>query len=121
MAILSGGIIEFDLSNGSAVLKDFDAVIIAESSLDTKTGYSVDQLENQSFDINSQRSYTDDKGITWTQTIIGNSWVVTNNLGYERIETWVNDTNDIKATETFTSTNGEDYSSAYTYTDNGYT
>jgi len=120
MAILSGGTISVDLATGSLVVKDSNGDIISTHSFDTLSGYSVDSLEGQPFDANNQRSYTDEVGVIWTQTQIDSGeWIVTNNLGYQKMETTTYNAEGQKNGETIVSTTGENYTIVYTYTDAG--
>jgi len=120
MAILSGGTISVDLATGSLVVIDSSGNIINTHSLDTLSGYSVDSLEGQSFDANNQRSYIDEVGVIWTQTQTDlGEWIVTNNLGYQKIETTAYNAEGQKTGETIVSTTGENYTVVYTYTDAG--
>jgi len=122
MAILSGGTISVDLATGSLVVIDSSGNIIDTHSLDILSGYSVDSLEGQPFDANNQRSYTDEAGVIWTQTQTDSGeWIVTNNLGYQKIETTTYNAEGQKTGETIVSTTGENYTIVYTYTDSGTT
>ena len=77
--------------------------------------YRIDPI---SFDANNQRSYTDEAGVIWTQTQTDlGEWIVTNNLGYQKIETTTYNAEGQKTGETIVSTTGENFTIVYTYTD----